>query len=96
MRGDEFWRVHQAAGRGPQEKPALAIAVGVGCHWLPVLLAESPEPKARTCSMIDGNRLTGPLQSRDLKECKAWLRLWGPKGRRKVDGQEMSSVSELG
>lgn len=59
-------------------------------------LAESPKPHARAFSMMDGSRLAGTLHSGDLKEYEAQLRLWRNIGRKKLDRQETSSVSELG
>lgn len=91
VRGDHLW-FPQAAGRGSQEKPASAIGVS---------LAASPaggEPRAsRQGFQHDGWGQAGrPTAQPGPETVHGLAQTLGLIGSRKLDGQNVSSVSELG
>lgn len=57
-----------------------------GCQ---ALLAESPKPRARVLSMMDGHRLAGPQVSDDLRGCEAQPGLRRHIGRAKRMGKKL-------
>lgn len=80
----------------PSGEASLGHGEGEGERCLQACWLQAPWLRPGLSASWMVSRLVSRLHSGDLRECKAWLRLWGPTQTRNSGGQETSRVSERG